>query len=73
MFVIKVDKEKFKACCLCINVCPKNIFLPSTEFNKMGYHYIQIDKKNICNGCKRCVLICPDVAIEIYKDKEDKL
>jgi len=71
MFVIKIDKEKCKSCRLCMDVCPAEKFIVSTGFNKMGYHYMETDEAKNCTGCKRCVLICPDVAIEIYR-KDDK-
>lgn len=73
MFIIKVDREKCKSCGLCIEVCPKNTFKFSKSFNKMGYHYVEPEGegKDFCSGCQRCVVMCPDVAISIYK-KEDK-
>jgi len=72
MIIVKVNKEKCKSCKLCIDVCPGKMFKVSENFNKMGYHYIEIDggAEGKCSGCRRCVILCPDVAIEIYK-KED--
>jgi 2-oxoglutarate ferredoxin oxidoreductase subunit delta len=67
-FIVKVNKERCKSCKLCINVCPVGIFKTSKNFNKIGYHYVEIVDEGNCIGCKRCVLICPDVAIEIYKN-----
>lgn len=59
---------------LCIDVCPVNVFSVSQNFNRMGYHYVEAEGKNSCTGCQRCVIICPDVAIEILKldKKEDE-
>jgi 2-oxoglutarate ferredoxin oxidoreductase subunit delta len=39
----------------------------------MGYYpaefrQIKNDKKRICTGCTTCAIICPDVAIEVYRD-----
>ncbi len=53
-------------CNPCIAICPVNSIsmenindLPKIDFNK-------------CTGCKRCVGICPGLAIFVVKIKEDK-
>lgn len=53
-------------CNPCIAVCPVNAIsmknindLPKVDFNK-------------CTGCRRCVGICPGLAIFVVKVKEDK-
>ncbi|MCX8082847.1 MAG: 4Fe-4S binding protein [bacterium] len=73
MFIVNVKKERCKGCGLCIEVCKQKMFCISKLFNKMGYHYIEPEGegKNSCNGCQRCVIICPDVAIEILKKNND--
>jgi 2-oxoglutarate ferredoxin oxidoreductase subunit delta len=50
-----------------MNVCPVGIFQLSKNFNKSGYHYVELSDRKECIGCKKCVIICPDVVIEIYK------
>ncbi len=73
-FIVKVNKERCKGCKLCIDVCPSGIFKTSENFNKIGYHYVEVVNGKNCIGCRRCVIICPDVVIEIYKNtkKEEK-
>jgi 2-oxoglutarate ferredoxin oxidoreductase subunit delta len=72
-YIIKVNKERCKGCRLCLEMCPSGVFTISKNFNKLGYHYVEVLKGKDCIGCKRCVIICPDVVIEIYKNekKED--
>ena len=72
MFIVKVDRERCKSCGLCIDVCPEKVFRQSRNFNKMGYHYVESEGegKNSCSGCQRCVIMCPDVAISIYRKKD---
>ncbi len=57
-----------------MEVCPNRIFKLSENFNRMGYHYVEPDEKaeKECSGCRRCVILCPDVAIEIYKEEDNK-
>ncbi|MGI6596161.1 MAG: 4Fe-4S binding protein [Elusimicrobia bacterium] len=70
MFIVTVKRDRCKGCGLCMDVCPVNVFRISTQFNKLGYHYIEPEGegKNSCTGCQRCVMVCPDVAIEIVKE-----
>ncbi len=68
MAKIIIKKEFCKSCGLCIDVCPKKILKIGKKLNKMGHPYIiAVDEKE-CIGCKMCVLMCPDVCIELYGD-----
>jgi 2-oxoglutarate ferredoxin oxidoreductase subunit delta len=45
----------------------------SNDLNVKGYHPAQYteserSKKRKCSGCALCAIICPDVAIEVYRD-----
>ena len=68
MIKIIVNEERCKACGLCVDVCPQKILKLSSEtFNKLGYHYLEVERSDACTGCKRCVTMCPDVVIELYR------
>lgn len=66
---IIIDKEKCKACKICIDACPKKLIGISEDTNKSGCNYaIFNDKNNECIGCAICATCCPDIAIkEVYK------
>lgn len=66
---IVIDKEKCKACYLCIKECPKKLIKISSETNKLGIHTVEFnDPDNVCLGCAMCAVRCPDLAItEVYK------
>lgn len=67
---VTVNREKCKACYLCINVCPKQILKVDENLNKKGYHPIIFseEKSQDCIGCAICAQVCPDMAIEkVYK------
>ena len=66
---IVIDKDKCKACYLCIKECPKNLIKVSDETNRLGNHVVEFcDANNECLGCAMCATRCPDLAItEVYK------
>ena len=43
MNYITIDKEKCKACYLCINECPKKLLKVSKETNNLGNHIVEFD------------------------------
>lgn len=67
MAKIKIDKERCKACGLCIIYCPHNLIVAADDINKRGIRPAQLKKGAKCVGCAFCAIICPDNAIEVYK------
>ena len=65
---ITIDKERCKGCSLCIPVCPKNVIGLSEDFNAKGWRYACVEKESDCTACKQCYMMCPDVAIRIWKE-----
>ncbi len=71
---ITIDSELCKGCYLCISFCPENLITISDELNQKGYYpaeFIEKDGKEgdiKCTGCATCALVCPDVAIEVYRE-----
>jgi 2-oxoglutarate ferredoxin oxidoreductase subunit delta len=56
-----------KSCGLCVNICPKKILVIGEKANAKGYYSIVVTDETKCSGCTLCGIMCPDVAIEIYK------
>ncbi|MCP4753265.1 MAG: 4Fe-4S dicluster domain-containing protein [Proteobacteria bacterium] len=67
-FKVLVKSEYCKACNLCIAFCKENALKTSGNLNQMGYDYAEADESNPCNGCMICVLVCPDLVIEVYDE-----
>lgn len=70
MSYIKIDKNKCKACYLCIEVCPKKLIKKGEEANSLGAFPIEFDDpEHQCLGCAMCAIRCPDLAIiEVVKN-----
>ncbi|MCR4293403.1 MAG: 4Fe-4S dicluster domain-containing protein [Candidatus Kuenenia sp.] len=66
MAVIKIKENYCKGCLLCIPVCHHNSLVISENLNDQGLHPVRFKEDGKCDGCKKCAIICPDVAIEIY-------
>ena len=69
MNYIKIDKNKCKACYLCMDVCPKKLIVKGDEPNSLGNFPVEFkDEQNECLGCAMCAIRCPDLAItEVIK------
>jgi 2-oxoglutarate ferredoxin oxidoreductase subunit delta len=62
---IRIDREKCKACGLCIIYCPQQSIVFSKTINKRGMKPAEFRKNAKCTGCTFCALVCPDCAIEV--------
>jgi len=65
---ILIKKELCKECQLCVHFCPKDHIQPSKEYNAQGYHPVCVDETKECNGCAICATMCPEIAIEVYRE-----
>lgn len=69
---ISIDRERCKGCGLCVHFCPRQVIAVSKDLNQKGYYPAEPveageDAKG-CNACTICGIVCPDVAIEVYRD-----
>lgn len=64
---IVIDKNKCKACLLCVKFCPKKLLILGDNLNDRGSFYVQIKDVSDCSGCAFCAIMCPDCCIEIWK------
>jgi 2-oxoglutarate ferredoxin oxidoreductase subunit delta len=65
---IEIKKELCKECHLCIHACKKGLLAPTSDFNSKGYHPVGFERKEECTGCALCAIVCPEIAIEVYRE-----
>jgi 2-oxoglutarate ferredoxin oxidoreductase subunit delta len=67
---IKIIEDYCKGCGYCVEICPKQIFKESKKTNKKGYMMPEINGFDSCTYCKKCELICPEMAISVEKEEK---
>ncbi len=64
---IVIDRELCKGCEVCIAFCPKKLLTLSGDYNAAGYLSSSFNESGDCTGCATCAIVCPEVAIEVYR------
>ncbi len=65
---IVLNRDKCKACYLCVDVCPNKVLEVDKSVNALGYYPIKVNPDKTCIGCAMCARVCPDIAIEkVYR------
>jgi 2-oxoglutarate ferredoxin oxidoreductase subunit delta len=70
--MIEVKDDWCKGCNICIDRCPLDALEESDKLNKKGIRPPKLKEKNECNFCRFCELICPDFAIIVIPDEDNK-
>ncbi len=65
---IVIDRELCKGCEVCIAFCPKKSIALSDQLNAAGYLPSAFKAGAECTGCGSCATVCPEVAIEVYRE-----
>ena len=71
MYELKIRCDWCKSCGYCIASCPRGVLEFSDELNVRGVHPVVAAHPEECNGCRTCVVVCPDVAIEVYTNGKE--
>jgi 2-oxoglutarate ferredoxin oxidoreductase subunit delta len=68
---IVINEEYCKGCGLCTLACVKKYIKIGTEFNRSGYYFAEYcGLEGECTGCALCAEMCPDTAIEVWKEEK---
>ena len=65
---LEIDKDRCKACRLCIDVCTRHLLDLSGDLNAKGYHPIALHDAEKCTACALCALMCPEGCIAVFKE-----
>ncbi|MEI6126993.1 MAG: hypothetical protein WCQ99_10630 [Pseudomonadota bacterium] len=65
---IVINSELCKGCRFCITFCTKGGIALANKLNAKGYCFAEHDEKKGCTGCAVCALMCPEAAIEVYRE-----
>lgn len=66
VFQVRVRRDFCKGCGLCIEFCKPGVLEFSDERNVQGYYPPRVINQEACVGCMACVLVCPDLALEVH-------
>lgn len=69
---VRINSQRCKGCEYCVHFCPESVLTLSKELNSRGYHYATLKSEDGCTGCTICGLVCPDMAIDVYRAKRTK-
>jgi 2-oxoglutarate ferredoxin oxidoreductase subunit delta len=64
---IVINQSICKGCELCINFCPNKLISLGDKLNAIGYLPASFNDSSECTACMSCALVCPEVAIEVYR------
>ncbi len=48
---IELNRDRCKACYLCIDACPNKVLEKDTEVNVLGYYPMKVNQEKTCVGC----------------------
>lgn len=65
---ITINRDLCKECHLCIYVCKQEQIAPSKTYNAKGYRPVVFIESGKCTGCALCATMCPEIAIEVYRE-----
>lgn len=64
---VEVNPVNCKECGYCLEICAPKVFAKSDSVNANGYRYMKVVNEEECDGCQKCVMICPDFAIKVQE------
>jgi len=70
---VTINKHRCKGCGFCIEFCPKDVLVVSSELSSKGYQLPAVKEGSICLACGFCELICPEFALKLSLIKKESL
>jgi len=63
-----IDFERCKECGYCVLFCPQKTLCIGKDINQKGYYPPIAQTPEKCTACAICARVCPDAAIEVFKE-----
>ena len=70
---VAFDRERCKACALCVDACPPHVLGFSDELNEKGFHPAELHDQEKCTACMLCGILCPEIAVTVYREIREKV
>jgi NAD-dependent dihydropyrimidine dehydrogenase PreA subunit len=64
-YKVEINPENCKECGFCLEMCAPKVFAKSDDVNVNGFRPMAVVNAAECDGCEKCVMICPDFAITV--------
>lgn len=65
---IEIAADRCKECGLCIISCKHELLCKAVSYNEKGFLPAEFkDPQHKCGGCMLCAIVCPEIAIEVYR------
>ena len=68
---VYINEDRCKGCGLCVSFCRQGALRLDEHVNQYGYHKVLFSREAGCTGCRSCQLMCPDLAIFVFRTKEE--
>lgn len=65
---VVITADMCKSCRYCLTACKKDVIALASKSNRFGYKPVETVNPDACIGCGMCAIMCPEAAIEVYKD-----
>ena len=69
-----INQERCKGCHIYFDFCPLKLISVAPDLNRKGYQPARFnehttDGNKTCTGCAAFATVCPEVAIEVYRER----
>ena len=66
---VKINEKRCKSCAKCVRVCPAGVLVMKLDPHSIYGIMVSVDRIDLCIGCDKCAIACPDFAIRVEEKK----
>ena len=68
---IAINEAWCKGCAICVAFCPRQVLDVDQTRWVAGHHPVLVKQIDRCIACRKCELLCPDMAVEVITDGQE--